>query len=178
MDTNINFTEKTVVSVEEQSRDKKLETFSFIFVALTLLIAVLIFGINILITNELSKQKTREDQLIAELQSPENKKKETIYFLIKNRLQKINVIDRTRIKISSFFNNIAEINKELQVKSIKLIGASGEISVKVDDYAKFESFLSNPEKYGVVKDSIVVKQTSYDEGQYTIMFKCSFQKSS
>lgn len=175
MAKNINFIKEKIVSVSEQNKNKKLEIASFAFFLAALLIATLILALNIVVTNSYNKAKQVEEGLISELSQPDNKKKETLFFLIKSRMIKLSVLDKSRIEESKYFNNLLKIDEALKIDTFKMAGKGAEVVVKVDSYDKFNNFIKNLEDYSVNRDTLVVVQTHLQKGVYEITFKFAFK---
>lgn len=175
MGKNINFIKEEVVSVSEKNKNKKLEFASLAFFLVALLIVTAVLAVNIFVTSSYNNAKKAEENLIASLSQPDNKKKETLFFLIKDRMIKLGVLDKTRILESKYFNNLLKINDALKIDTFKMAGKGVETVAKVDSYDKFDSFLKNLENYDVNRDTLVVSQTHLQNGVYEITFKFAFK---
>lgn len=175
MSDNINFAEQKIVSVSEVNTNKKFELLTLGFFIASLVLAFLVFAANLFVTKAFDSAKADEDQLVARIQSSENSKKEGLFFLIKNRLSKINSITSGKIKEGNLLGNIIEINKFIRVKDAKVVGRGAELKLTADDYSKFQSFLDNSKNYGIADSSMLVDQTALINGGYQIAVKFAFK---
>jgi hypothetical protein len=171
MQNNINFTEEIIVSIHEKQRNKKLKIFSLVFLTSGLVLALLVFLINVIIVKNFEDAKAVEVNLVQQVQKPENVKKETLYFLIKDRLRKIGLIDSGRIKLSQFLSTFSEIDKLIKIDSLTLVGNTCELTLETDKYLNFEDFIQKFEQFGIIKDSIKVQNTLFQNGKYKITVK-------
>lgn len=174
-DLSINFSEKIIVDESIKKRDKKLETISFVFIVFLLLLISIVFSINLIYSLNLNKAQLKNDELISELQTDNNKKKEELYFLTQDRLKNILSIQNSMLKMNNSLRKIYNLNLLLHIDSFQLIDKNCDLTIKTQNYAAFESFIKNIEDYDVVKSSVVVGQTKYKDGFYTISLRFTFK---
>jgi len=152
-----------------------LEIAAFCVLSATFIIVIISLILKISATSVLNDLQAKENDLVADLKSPENAKKETLYFLIKNRIVKIGDIDKSRLKLAGRYLKLLEINNVLTFDSVNLVGNSVEIDASPATYDLFDDFINNLGKWGIVKDSLTVDSTKLTDGKAKISFKFSFK---
>ena len=170
----INFAEQKEVSVTEVNRNRKLRTISFVLVAMMFLASVMIFIIHLYVNKQFVEASLINKSFISELTSPDNKKKESLFFLIKNRLTMIGRLKQTRSEKSDLLKQIENINQVITIKNLNVKGNIIEIILETDNYEKFDSLLTNLDQYKIDKKSVLVKQTNFTDQKYRISLSFSF----
>lgn len=166
--TDLNFIQQEVVSLSEQEFKKKLEIVSFVIAGLTLLITVIVSGLNVYKLANLTKVKNEEANLIAQIQAPDSKNKESLFFLTKNRLAKINDISSARTKMYSFLRKLKDINSFITIEDFSLNARSAKVTFSTDNYQKFQEFLNRISDFNIDKKSVVINQVTFSDGRYKI----------
>ncbi len=172
--TDVNFVEQKFVSVAEQKKNKKLKFTAAVGAIFFLVITLAVSLINFYFQNQLVQLKTEEQKLIAEISSAQNKKKETLYYLTKDRLQKINELINTKSFLSGELSQIKKISELFTIKIFSIDEKTAKLEIETNDYTKFNDFLKNLEEYGVNRKSVVVSQTNYADEKYRILLNFHF----
>ncbi len=170
----INFAEQKEVSVTEVKRDLKLRTISFVLVVTMFLASATIFAVRLYVNKQLVEAGLVNKSFISELTSADNKKKESLFFLIKNRLTMINRLKQTRSEKSDLLKEIENINQVITIKNINVKGRIIEIILETDNHEKLNSLLTNLDQYKIDKKSVLVKQTNFTDQKYRISLSFSF----
>jgi hypothetical protein len=175
MVNDINFKEEVIISIHEKQTNQKLQFLSVALLFAGLVTVVLMVFLNLFFTRNLEEVKAVNDNLISQIQDPQNKKKEALYFLVKDRLNKINSIDKSRVRLGDFLIRLSEIDKDSKIDSINLTGNTCVLTFKIDDYSKFVAFNDNLNKYKIDEGSMVVQSTSLSNGTYKIIVNFVFK---
>lgn len=170
----INFVEKEVVSIAQVNTSRKFRFLSTAVGVVLIILTAATVGISIYLTNKLNQAVAVQNNLIAELSSAENKKKEMLFFLIRDRLTKIKTTEKNKITEYEKLLKIQEISKTLTVKDFSLRGNVCTIVIEAGDYDKIDVFLNNLDKYGIEAKSVVVTQTEYKENKYSAKVRFVF----
>jgi hypothetical protein len=174
MPNDINFKEEVIVSVHEKQTNRRLEILSIVFLFIGLFIAIAFFFLNLVATKNLEDASAIEANLLSQIQAPENQKKETLYFLIKDRLGQINNVDKTRVRTDMLMQTISKIDQDVKIDSVFLDGNICNLTFKIDNYAKFDTFKTKLKEYGIDENTFVAEKTVLANNEYTIDVKFSF----
>jgi hypothetical protein len=165
---DLNFVKQNVVSVSERERNRKLEVVSFILAGLLLFLTVATSVFNIYILARLAKVKDEETNLIAQIQSPDSKNKESLFFLTKNRLAKIKDISSSVTKTSDYLKTLSNINNSLKIDSFTLTTRQAKVTFIVDNYQKFQDFLGKLKDFNINEKSMTINQVTFSDNSYNI----------
>ena len=170
----INFVEKEVVSIAQVNTARKFRFFSIALGAIFVVLIAALVAVNIYLTNKLNKVTAIKNNLVTELSTSNNKKKETLFFLIHDRLTKIKNTEKNKISKYEKLAKLKEISQTLTVLDFALKGNACTLTLETGDYDKINLFLENLDKYNVDPKSAVVTQTEYKENKYSVKVKFVF----
>lgn len=172
----INFVKQEVVSVSEKERSQRLEFLSFIIAGLTLVITITVSFFKIYTISKLTTIKDTEVNLIAQIQAPDLRHKEELFFLTKNRLVKIREIDSTRTKALPFLKTFSEINKLMKIEDFSLSLSAAKVTISTADYSRFEDFLAHLADFHIDKKNMIVNSVSYEDSKFNIKTQFVFKR--
>jgi Tfp pilus assembly protein PilN len=170
----INFIEQKVTSVSETNTNRKLRLYSILIGVVLVIITAAVVFMDIFFTQKLNRVTEEQNNLISILGTAENKKKETLIFLIKDRLKQIKSTEKTRI---AELDNLTRLKSILQVLTIDDFSIKGNVcslTVETNDYAKINDFLHNLDEYQIASQSMTVTQTSFTDQKYKTTMKFNF----